>query len=77
MTQTAITARYSRNERGFWWAICNTSHNLGGALIPLLTASAAIFWLEIGGSIGILDAVRLSGCPAVRLSGCPAVRWPG
>ena len=26
---------YSRNERGLWWAIWNTSHNLGGALIPI------------------------------------------
>ena len=29
---------YSRNERGRWWSIWNTSHNLGGALAPLLIA---------------------------------------
>ncbi len=29
-----LTSWYSRNERGFWWAACNTSHNVGGAVIP-------------------------------------------
>ncbi len=27
---------YSQEERGTWWSIWNTSHNIGGALIPLL-----------------------------------------
>lgn len=30
---------YSRNERGLWWAIWNTSHNLGGAIIPLIAGA--------------------------------------
>lgn len=34
---------YSRNERGLWWAIWNTSHNLGGALIPLLAGAVAMY----------------------------------
>lgn len=35
---------YSRNERGFWWSIWNTSHNIGGAIIPILSGSVAL-WL--------------------------------
>ncbi|MCU9998443.1 MFS transporter [[Pasteurella] aerogenes] len=31
-----LTAWYSRNERGLWWSIWNTAHNVGGALIPLI-----------------------------------------
>lgn len=31
-----LSTWYSRSERGFWWAIWNTAHNVGGALIPLL-----------------------------------------
>ena len=31
-----LTTWYSRSERGFWWALWNTAHNVGGALIPLL-----------------------------------------
>ncbi|MCL1123262.1 MFS transporter [Shewanella surugensis] len=31
-----LTTWYSRSERGFWWSIWNTSHNVGGAIIPLL-----------------------------------------
>jgi len=31
-----LTTWYSRSERGFWWALWNTAHNVGGALIPLI-----------------------------------------
>ncbi|HIF9110618.1 TPA: MFS transporter [Photobacterium damselae] len=31
-----LTTWYSRSERGFWWALWNTAHNVGGALIPLV-----------------------------------------
>jgi OPA family sugar phosphate sensor protein UhpC-like MFS transporter len=31
-----LTTWYSRNERGGWWAIWNTAHNVGGALIPIV-----------------------------------------
>ncbi len=34
----------SRSERGRWWSIHSTSHNLGGALIPLIAAFAATHW---------------------------------
>lgn len=33
-----LTHWYSQSERGRWWSIWNTSHNLGGALIPYLVA---------------------------------------
>ena len=32
-----LTKWYSEKERGRWWSIWNTSHNLGGASIPLLS----------------------------------------
>ncbi|WP_064602969.1 MFS transporter [Photobacterium sp. J15] len=31
-----MTTWYSRSERGLWWSLWNTAHNVGGALIPLL-----------------------------------------
>ena len=37
-----LTHWYSHSERGRWWSIWNTSHNLGGALIPLLAAFCAV-----------------------------------
>jgi MFS transporter, OPA family, sugar phosphate sensor protein UhpC len=33
-----LTHWYSQSERGRWWSLWNTSHNLGGAIIPLLAA---------------------------------------
>ncbi|TCM60039.1 OPA family sugar phosphate sensor protein UhpC-like MFS transporter [Acinetobacter calcoaceticus] len=40
----SLTVWYSRNERGLWWAICNTSHNVGGAIIPLLAGGLAVHY---------------------------------
>ncbi len=31
-----LTHWYSTSERGRWWSVWNTSHNIGGALIPIL-----------------------------------------
>lgn len=31
-----LTTWYSRNERGLWWSIWNTAHNMGGALVPII-----------------------------------------
>lgn len=31
-----LTHWYSHSERGRWWSIWNTSHNLGGAIIPIV-----------------------------------------
>ncbi|HEU64649.1 MAG: Membrane sensor protein UhpC [Candidatus Anoxychlamydiales bacterium] len=36
-----LTHWYSQSERGRWWSIWNTSHNVGGALIPLFAAALA------------------------------------
>lgn len=35
---------YAQKERGTWWGIWSTSHNVGGALIPLIVAFAAQYW---------------------------------
>jgi OPA family sugar phosphate sensor protein UhpC-like MFS transporter len=39
-----LTHWYSQSERGRWWGVWNTSHNLGGALIPLVVAATAEFF---------------------------------
>ncbi len=36
-----LTHWYSKSERGTWWSLWNTSHNLGGAAIPILAAVIA------------------------------------
>lgn len=36
-----MTHWYSQSERGRWWSLWSTSHNLGGALIPLVAAYCA------------------------------------
>lgn len=33
---------FSQSERGLWYSICSTSHNLGGALIPIIVVFCAI-----------------------------------
>ena len=35
-----LTFWYSQTERGRWWGLWNTSHNIGGALIPIISAMA-------------------------------------
>lgn len=37
-----MTHWYSKSERGRWWALQGTSHNLGGAIIPLIAAVIAM-----------------------------------
>lgn len=58
----SLTVWYSRNERGFWWALCNTSHNVGGALIPLLAGGLAVhlgwrYGMIVPGLIAIVAGV--------------------
>jgi OPA family sugar phosphate sensor protein UhpC-like MFS transporter len=36
-----LTHWYSQKERGRWWGAWNTSHNVGGAIIPLVVAFVA------------------------------------
>lgn len=33
---------FSKSERGLWYGICSTSHNLGGALIPIIAVYIAL-----------------------------------
>ena len=37
-----LTYWYSKKERGTWWSVCSTSHNVGGGLIPIIVAYAVI-----------------------------------
>lgn len=39
-----LTHWYSQKERGSWWGVWNSSHSVGGALIPLLAAFCAEYW---------------------------------
>jgi OPA family sugar phosphate sensor protein UhpC-like MFS transporter len=39
-----LTHWYSQTERGTWWGIWNTSHNVGGFLIPYF-AAACMAWM--------------------------------
>lgn len=39
-----LTHWYSQSERGTWWGFWNTSHSVGGALIPLIAAFCAEYW---------------------------------
>ena len=39
-----LTHWYSQKERGTWWGFWNTSHSVGGALIPLIAAFCAQMW---------------------------------
>jgi phosphoglycerate transporter family protein len=39
-----LTHWYSQKERGTWWGVWNTSHSVGGALIPLIAAFCAQYW---------------------------------
>jgi OPA family sugar phosphate sensor protein UhpC-like MFS transporter len=39
-----LTHWYSQNERGRWWSLCSTSHNVGGSLIPILGAACAEYY---------------------------------
>tara|TARA_R110001583_G_scaffold51874_2_gene161465 strand:+ start:4739 stop:6052 length:1314 start_codon:yes stop_codon:yes gene_type:complete len=53
-----LTTWYSRSERGFWWSIWNTCHNLSGALIPVVIGFVAMTW---GWRYGFI----LPGCFAI------------
>ncbi|MGO2345167.1 MAG: MFS transporter, partial [Providencia sp.] len=67
-----LTHWYSRNERGFWWGLWNISINLGGMLLPLLTALLATHYswqmaLIVPGIIGVVIGLwlcrQLKGTP--------------
>lgn len=59
-----LTTWYSRSERGLWWALWNTAHNVGGALIPLLVGFVTLHfsWREgfiVPGFLAVLTGVFL------------------
>jgi OPA family sugar phosphate sensor protein UhpC-like MFS transporter len=60
-----LTSWYAKSERGSWYSLCSTSHNAGGALIPLIVGwSAAYFggwqWgLFVPGVISIVMGIVL------------------
>ncbi|WP_301099505.1 MFS transporter family glucose-6-phosphate receptor UhpC [Otariodibacter sp.] len=75
-----LTTWYSRNERGLWWSIWNTAHNVGGALIPLIIGYVTLHynwryglnfagWLGI--FIGLILLIRLKNTPDTM--GLPSV----
>lgn len=35
---------YSKSERGTWWSLWSTSHNLGGAMIPFVASYSALYF---------------------------------
>lgn len=75
-----LTHWYSQKERGTWWGAWNTSHSVGGALIPLLTAGCIAYFgwrfaLYIPGIIAIAAGLfvlnRLRDTP--QSLGLPAI----
>ena len=76
-----LTYWFERKERGFWWSICNTAHNIGGGLLPLFAVflAATLNWrfaLWIPGMVSVLmgfvlmnrlrDVPESLGLPAVK-----------
>jgi OPA family sugar phosphate sensor protein UhpC-like MFS transporter len=40
----SLTYWFKQSERGLWYSICSTSHNVGGALIPLICVFCAMHY---------------------------------
>ena len=75
-----LTHWYSRNERGFWWGCWNTSINIGGAAVPLLSGLLAATWgwqaaLLVPGAVGIVLGLWLCRqlCGTPQQEGLPTV----
>ncbi len=61
---------YGRKQRARWWAVWNTSHNLGGAVIPILAAGTIAYFggwryalyipgiMAIGGGFILMNRLR-------------------
>jgi OPA family sugar phosphate sensor protein UhpC-like MFS transporter len=67
-----LTRWYSKNERGTWWGLWNTSHNTGGFFIPLIVGYSVKrfgwrYGMIVPGVLGILMGIfllnRLRDCP--------------
>ena len=76
-----LTHWYSQSERGRWWSVWNTSHNVGGAVMPLFGALCAVYlgWrvamflpgiLAIGVGLFVMNRLRDTpqslGLPAIE-----------
>ncbi len=62
-----LTHWYSQSERGRWWSLWNTSHNVGGAIIPFLVGIVAQYYgwrmaMFVPGAICILGGLFLMKC---------------
>jgi len=57
-----LTHWYSHSERGRWWSFWNTSHNIGGALIPLVIGFCAEWY-------GWRSAMILTGVICIGVGG--------
>ncbi len=77
-----LTHWYSHKERGRWWAAWNTAHNIGGALIPVIAAFAALLlgwraalWIPgiIAITMGIFLINRLRNTP--ESMGLPKIEY--
>ena len=56
-----LTRWFSQKERGTWWSIWNTSHNLGGGLVPFIVVFCV-------GTFGWRYAMILPGIFAILIS---------
>jgi OPA family sugar phosphate sensor protein UhpC-like MFS transporter len=75
-----LTHWYSRSERGRWWSLFATSQNVGGALIPLITAYCAQMYgwrcaMIFPGSVVILGGLFLMNrlCDTPQSVGLPSI----
>ena len=75
-----LTTWYSRSERGFWWSIWNTAHNVGNVTLSILVGYITLHysWREglifpglIGVIIGVFLCLRLRSKPSSM--GLPSV----
>ena len=75
-----LTHWYSRSERGRWWSLFATSQNVGGALIPLITAYCAQVYgwrcaMIFPGTVVILGGLFLINrlCDTPQSLGLPSI----
>jgi len=54
-----LTHWFAKKERGTWWSLCSTSHNVGGGLIPIICAMVIPY--TIAGVTGWRLAMFISG----------------
>lgn len=62
-----LTHWYAQSERGRWWGVWNTSHNVGGFLIPIVASFCVQGWgwryaLYVPGAICIAASLFLIYC---------------